>query len=301
MTKPSLLILAAGMGSRFGGLKQLAPLGPNNETIIEYSVFDAIRAGFEKVVFVIRHSFEKEFKELYLPKFRDKIHIEFAFQELDMLPDGFCVPEGREKPWGTGHAIYMAKELINEPFAMINADDFYGFHAYEKMAKFLINSKKDQDYSMVGYHLKNTLSDFGSVSRGVCESNNQSLLMDINERTHIERKGSEILYTDDHGKNVTLDETSIVSMNFWGFQPNLFDEIEVQFIEFLKKSGKDIKSEFYIPSVIFRLIKEGKIEVSILEANSTWFGVTYPQDKDIVKEKMQELVKAGEYPGNLWD
>lgn len=300
MTKPSLLILAAGMGSRFGGLKQLAPLGPNNETIIEYSVFDAIRAGFGKVVFVIRHSFEKEFKELYLPKFSDKIQIEFAFQELDMLPDGFSVPEGREKPWGTGHAIFMAKDLIKEPFAMINADDFYGYQAYEKMAKFLVNSKKDQDYSMVGYQLKNTLSHFGSVSRGVCECNSQSLLIDINERTHIERNGNEILYTDDHGKKVRLDENSIVSMNFWGFQPNLFKEIELQFKEFLKKSGKDIKTEFYIPSVIFRLIKEDKINVSILEANSTWFGVTYPQDKDIVKEKMRELVKAGQYPGNLW-
>jgi UTP-glucose-1-phosphate uridylyltransferase len=297
--KPTLLILAAGMGSRFGGLKQVFPVGPSGETILEYSIFDAIRAGFGKVVFVIRESFANAFKEKFDLLLKGKIKAEYVFQELEFLPAGFTVPEGREKPWGTGHAILMGKEVIKEPFAAINADDFYGYNAFRIMADFLKSSKTNSEYSMVGYLLKNTLSDFGFVARGVCEVAENDTLKLITERTKILKSGNKILM-DDEGMQVILSGEEVVSMNFWGFKPSLFAHLEENFMLFLKTNGNELKSEFYIPSVVFSLINQNKTTVKVLKANSPWFGVTYKDDHPLVVEKINSLVEKGDYPKNLW-
>lgn len=299
MKKPGLLILAAGMGSRFGGLKQLSPIGPHDETIIEYSVYDAIRAGFGKVVFIIRHSFAEAFKERFDAKFRPFIDIEYVFQEIDYLPEGFVCPEGREKPWGTGHAILMAKDAMDRPFAVINADDFYGKDAFDTMAKFLQSQTDEKTYSMVGYWLKNTLSENGSVSRGVCKTNTDADLIEIRERTNIRRAGEQIFYTENQ-EQVELDENSIVSMNFWGFHPNLFGYLEELFIGFLKDNGGKLTSEFYIPSVVFALIQQGKVKSTVLSADAKWFGVTYQEDLPGVKEGISRLIASKEYPEQLF-
>lgn len=298
--KPTLLILAAGMGSRFGGLKQIAPIGPNGETIIDYSIYDAIRVGFGKVVFVIREFFADEFKQLIEPKIAGKIEFEYVYQELDKLPEGFILPEGREKPWGTGHAILMAKEVIDGPFAVINADDFYGFDAYRTMVGFLNNPANANEYSMIGYLLKNTLSDFGTVSRGICKSDSNNHLVEITETHQIGPENGKITCVNEQGSRCELDENVLVSMNFWGFQNNLFGHLEDLFISFLNEKMNEPKSEFYIPFAVFDLIQSGKSQAKVLQADSPWFGVTYKEDQPAVVAKINALIQAGVYPENLW-
>ena len=298
--KPTLLILAAGMGSRYGGLKQIEPVGPNGETILEYSVYDAIRAGFGKVVFVIRESFAADFKARFESKLANKIDVEYVYQEIDKLPQGFVLPEGREKPWGTGHAILMAREVIHEPFAAINADDFYGAEAYKVVADFLTQSVSEEKYAMVGYQLNKTLSDFGSVSRGICLTDGNNFLTKITE-THKIRQEDDTIYCESESKEtveLTGDET--VSMNFWGFHHSVFENIENQFIDFLKTNIQIPKSEFYIPFVVFEMIKTGMAKVEVLKADSPWFGVTYQEDKKFVIEQIQQLTDQGIYPEKLW-
>ena len=297
--KPTLLILAAGMGSRYGGLKQLDHLGTSGETIMDYSVFDAVRAGFGKVVFVIRRSFEDEFRDMFIKKLEGKVDVELVYQDLDNIPSGFSVPADRTKPWGTGHAILMAKNVINEPFAVINADDFYGAEAFGVMAKFLTNGVSDTEYAMNGYQLSKTLSDFGSVARGICSVDANGFLTDIKERTSIERKNGKIVFTE-NDTEVELDENVPVSMNFWGFAPNLFKHLEEKFVAFLKANAENPKSEFYIPFVVDDLMKEGKVKTKVLPANATWFGVTYKEDRPATVAKIAELVKQGLYPEKLW-
>lgn len=298
--KPTLLILAAGMGSRFGGLKQVEPVGPNGETILEYSIFDAIRAGFGKVVFVIRESFAEDFKARFESKLSGKIKIEYVYQELNKLPEGFELPDGREKPWGTGHAVLMAKDKINEPFAAINADDFYGAEAYQVMAEYLSKSVKSEVFSMVGYQLNNTLSDFGSVSRGICVTNQNNQLSKITETHKIRLEHGTILCESENHETVELTGKETVSMNFWGFHPSVFNRIENQFINFLKENIQLPKSEFYIPFVVFEMIQKGQVAVDVLKADSPWFGVTYKEDKPFVIEQIEQLTRKGIYPDKLW-
>jgi len=298
--KPTLLILAAGMGSRYGGLKQVEPVGPNGETILEYSVYDAIRAGFGKVVFVIRESFAEDFKARFESKLNGKIEIEYVYQEINKLPEGFELPQGREKPWGTGHAVLMAKDVIKEPFAAINADDFYGAEAYQVIAKYLTESVYPGKYAMVGYQLNNTLSEFGSVSRGVCVTDENNRLIKITETHKIRKEGISIISEVEDKESGKLNEDSIVSMNFWGFHPSIFDHIENLFIEFLSTNIEQPKSEFYIPFVVFDLIKSGEASVEVLSADSPWFGVTYKEDKPYVIEQIQKLTNKGIYPEKLW-
>lgn len=299
--KPTLLILAAGMGSRFGGLKQVEPVGPNGEAIIEYSIYDAIRAGFGKVVFIIRESFADAFKEKFDKILKGKIEVEYVYQELDMLPEGFSLPEGREKPWGTAHAILVAKDVIKEPFCALNADDFYGHNAYKAMSKFLTESQDEQEYSMVGYKLKYTLSDFGSVSRGICDVDANNNLNKIVETIKIVKRGDSILSIENDGSETPLTGNENVSMNIWGLKPSVFEMLENKFIEFLKTEIDKPKSEMYIPSVIFDFIRENKTTVKVLEADSPWFGVTYQEDKPFVIEKIRTLIDKGDYPEKLWN
>ena len=299
--KPTLLILAAGMGSRFGGLKQVEPVGPNGEAIIDYTIFDAIRAGFGKVVFIIRESFADAFREKFDAKLAGKIEVEYVYQELDNLPAGFSLPEGREKPWGTAHAILVAKDVISEPFCALNADDFYGRNAYKVMADFLNASKDEKEYSMVGYRLDNTLSEFGSVSRGICSVDENSNLQKIVETTKILKKDNAVISIEPDGSETQLTGKEPASMNIWGFKPSIFTTLEEKFVTFLKNEINKPKSEMYIPSVVFEMIDEGKASVKVLEADSPWFGVTYKEDKPFVIEKIQKLIDAGEYPEKLWD
>jgi UTP-glucose-1-phosphate uridylyltransferase len=296
--KPTLLILAAGMGSRYGGLKQIEPVGPNGETILEYSIFDAIRAGFGKVVFVIRKSFADDFKARFESKLAGKIEIEYVFQEIDKLPEGFSLPEGREKPWGTGHAVLMAKDVIHEPFAAINADDFYGAEAYKTIANFLLQNTDQSKYSMVGYQLEKTLSEFGAVSRGICLTDENNFLTKITETHKIRQEDGSIFCADENNENIQLSGNEVVSMNFWGFYPSIFANIENQFIDFLNTNLTMPKSEFYIPSVVFEMIKKEKAKVEVLRADSPWFGVTYKDDKPFVIEQIKNLTDAGLYPSD---
>ncbi len=288
------------MGSRYGGLKQIEPVGPSGETILEYSIFDAIRAGFGKVVFVIRESFAEDFKARFESKLVGKIEIEYVYQEINKLPQGFILPEGREKPWGTGHAVLMAKNVINEPFAAINADDFYGAGAYKVIADFLNQSVSEDKYAMVGYQLNKTLSDFGSVSRGICVTDGNNLLTKITETHKIRQEGKTILCESESKETVEMTGNETVSMNFWGFQPSVFDHIENQFIEFLKTNIQLPKSEFYIPFVVFEMIQKKQTKVEVLKADSPWFGVTYQEDKPFVIEQIQKLTDQGVYPDKLW-
>lgn len=299
--KPTLLVMAAGMGSRYGGLKQIDPLGPHGETIIEYSVYDAIRAGFGKVVFVIRKEIENDFKEVYMRKFDSSVNVEYVFQELDMLPQGFTLPEQRQKPWGTAHAVLMAKDVIREPFAVINADDYYGVHAFEVMEEYLGKlSNVSTDYAMVGYFLGNTMSEHGSVSRGVCRKNGDDWLEDVTERTKIQYTAGGIADIQEGLAPLELKEHDIVSMNFWGFTPAYFDQTQQLFAEFLQEHIHEPKSEFYIPLAVDTLIKEGKARIKVLGSNDKWFGVTYKEDKPLVQEKLDTLTRAGVYPAALW-
>lgn len=298
--KPTLLILAAGMGSRYGGLKQVEPIGPSGETILEYSIFDAIRAGFGKVVFVIRESFADDFKKRFAEKLEGKIEVKYVYQELDKLPEGYLLPEGREKPWGTGHAILMAKDVIQEPFAAINADDFYGSESFRVAANFLTTQANENHYSMVGYQIKNTLSEFGTVSRGICKTDADNNLVEITERHHIARTSGTITFHDENETVIEVGDNTPVSMNFWGFHPSLFIHLENQFKTFLDEKIQLPKSEFYIPSVVFELIQSAQIKAQVLEADSKWFGVTYPEDKPFVVEQIKKLTVEGKYPEKLW-
>ncbi len=297
--KPTLLLLAAGMGSRYGGLKQMDGLGPNGETIMDYSVYDAIKAGFGKIVFVIRKDFEKDFREKVLTKYEGKISAEICFQSIDALPEGFKCPEGREKPWGTNHAVMMAQDIIKEPFCVINCDDFYSRDAFMVMGKFLSELPADAKgkYSMVGFRVGNTLSDHGTVSRGVCTTDADGCLATVVERTKIMRVDGKVSYMDGD-KWVAIEDNTPVSMNMWGFTPDYFDYSNEFFKQFLSDPEvmKNPKSEFFIPLVVNRLINEGKATVKVLDTTATWFGVTYAEDRPIVVEKIAKLVAEGLYP-----
>ena len=298
MTKPTLLVLAAGMGSRYGGLKQIDPVGPAGETIIDYSIFDALRAGFGKLVFVIRKDIERPFREIVGARFENRIAVDYAFQELDKLPAGFSVPAGRTKPWGTTQAILMAEPVIQEPFAAINADDFYGRNAYQVLAQHLTSGTSD--YAMVGFVLKNTLSDHGSVARGVSQTDVNQYLTHIVEMTKIERDGSGAKNTEPDGKITKLTGDEAVSMNFWGFTPTLFPQLRVEFEKFLKKSGGELKSECYIPATVGELVTSDQAKVKVLRSPDSWFGVTYREDRPQVVESIRKLIAKGDYPEKLW-
>tara|TARA_B000000557_G_scaffold94391_1_gene76252 strand:+ start:980 stop:1861 length:882 start_codon:yes stop_codon:yes gene_type:complete len=285
----TLLIMAAGMGSRYGGLKQLDSVGPNGETIIDYSVYDAIRAGFNKVVFIIRREFEKEFKSQITNKYEGSIQVEFAFQELNNLPDGFECPPDRQKPWGTGHAILSAADLIQEPFVVINGDDFYGLESYQIVSDYYKN--EGDMFTMVAYELGNTLSEFGGVTRGLCTLESD-LLSTVIETSNLERSESGVL----SDRNIELDGSEPVSMNVWGFTPDLFPYLRSMFNDFLKLEGKELKSEFFIPSVVNNLIQSNIKAVKVLKTGSSWFGVTYKEDKPHVVNKIKSLVDNDEYP-----
>lgn len=299
--KPTLFILAAGMGSRYGGLKQLDGLGPNGETIMDYSVFDAIRAGFGKIVFVIRKDFEADFREKVLSKYEGVVPTEVVFQAIDKLPEGYTVPADRTKPWGTNHAVLMGKDVIKEPFAVINADDFYGRNAFEVIAKDLMRPRdRKGDYSMVGFRVGNTMTENGSVARGVCETKD-GLLTSVVERTAISYDpGHRIVFTDENGKEQTLEPTTPVSMNLWGFTPDFFDYSEREFRKFLDKDINTPKAEFFIPLCIDALINGGEATVRVLDTDSKWFGVTYSADRPSVVEKFAQLHRDGEYPTPLF-
>jgi UTP-glucose-1-phosphate uridylyltransferase len=298
MTKPTLLILAAGMGSRYGGLKQIDPVGPAGETIIDYSIYDALRAGFGKLVFVIRKDIEQQFREIIGARFEKRVAVEYVFQELDKLPPGFSLPAGRTKPWGTTHAILMAEQAIKEPFAAINADDFYGQQAYKLLANYLTSGSSD--YAMVGFILKNTLSDFGSVARGVSRTDAADYLTSVVEMMKIERDGAAAKNTDAEGNITKLTGDEAVSMNFWGFTPAVFPQLKTKFTEFLKKSGGELKSECYIPSTVNDLVVAGQAKVKVLRTNDSWFGVTYREDRPMVVESIRKLIAHGDYPEKLW-
>ena len=298
--KPTLLVLAAGMGSRYGSLKQIDKLGPSGETIMDYSIYDAIRAGFGKVVFVIRKSIEADFKEVF-SKYNGKIEVDYVHQEIENIPAGFQLPADRQKPWGTCHAVLVAASKINTPFAVINADDFYGADAYKVMANHLTSQTSDKEtYSMVGYIIENTLSEHGHVSRGVCGTDNNNLLKTITERTQIQRMDDKIVYKDSDDSWHPLTGKEFASMNFWGFPQSIFPLLEQEFKAFLEQNIQNIKSEFYIPLAIDHLIKNGNANVHVLNSEAKWFGVTYKEDKPSTIQRIQELVNAGVYPKSLW-
>lgn len=299
--KPTLFVLAAGMGSRYGGLKQLDGLGPNGETIMDYSIYDAVRGGFGKVVFVIRHTFEADFREKIIKKYENVIPVELVFQELEYLPEGFTLNPERVKPWGTNHATLMGKDVIKEPFAVINADDFYGRESFAILADSLKDlAGKKNEYCMIGYRVGNTLSESGSVARGVCEVNKDSFLTTVVERTHIERIDGVVKYKDENEEFVSINDNTPVSMNMWGFTPDYFDYSEKFFIEFLKENEANLKAEFFIPLVVNNLINSEQITLKVLDTPSLWFGVTYADDRQAVVDKIQALIEAGEYPSKLW-
>ncbi len=300
--KPTLFVLAAGMGSRYGGLKQLDGLGSNGETIMDYSIFDAIRGGFGKIVFVIRRDFEQDFRDKVLSKYEGHIPTELVFQAIDDLPEGFTCPADRAKPWGTNHAVLMGKDVIKEPFAVINADDFYSRDAFAVMGKWLneLPEGSTGKYSMVGFRICNTLSENGTVARGVCAKNEAGMLTDVVERTEIMRVDGTICYKDENGEWQPVGEETPVSMNFWGFTPDYFNYSEAQFVDFLKENIDKPKSEFFIPLVVDTLINSGKATCEVLDTTAKWFGVTYAADRPGTVEKIQALVDAGEYPNKLF-
>jgi UTP-glucose-1-phosphate uridylyltransferase len=297
--KPTLVILAAGMGSRYGGLKQMDSVGPGGEAIIDYSLYDAIRAGFGKVVFIIRTDFAAQFKERFEPRLKGRIEVDYAYQSLDKIPEGFTLNPAREKPWGTAHAVWMADGLVNEPMAVINADDFYGKEAYQAMADFLVSSTDESEYAMIGYHVNKTLSDYGSVSRGVCITNDKGYLTGVVERTKIIRDADGIFFYESEGR-FSLDENTPVSMNFWGLKPNVFQYLKEGFSEFLREKGNEPKSEYFIPILINDNILNGRISTKVIECDANWFGVTYIEDKPLAQKEIQKLIETGEYPVNLW-
>lgn len=299
--KPTLFILAAGMGSRYGGLKQMDALGPDGEAILDYSVFDAVKAGFGKVVFVIREDFADDFRRVVLKKYEGKVPCEICFQSVDRVPAGCSYNPERSKPWGTNHAVLMGKDIIREPFAVINADDYYGQESFAILADFLRSKEGCQnEYCMVGYRVCNTLSENGSVSRGVCSTDAEGNLTGVVERTSIERKNGVVYYTDENGNDVALDEHAPVSMNMWGFTPEYFGYVEEAFKRFLAEKGSELKSEFYIPTLVDELIHKGIATCKVLDTPSKWFGVTYNADKPVVVERFAKLAEQGVYPRPLF-
>ena len=300
--KPTLLVMAAGLGSRYGSLKQIDSFGPSGETIIDYSVYDAIRAGFGKVVFVIRQDIEDEFKQTILARFRDKIEVDYVFQELHQLPSGIPVPTQRKKPWGTGHAVLVAAPKVQAPFAVINADDYYGTQSFQRMADYLTLLEKDSmDYCLMGYLLENTLSEHGYVSRGVCQTDEAGHLQRVTERTRIYRTdGGGIVYEEDDQK-VPLTGQETVSMNLMGFAPSAFQYFEQYFVAFMKARGHELTSEFYLPFAVNEMIQRGVARVKVIPTPDQWFGVTYQEDKAVAREKLKALVQQGVYPERLWD
>lgn len=297
--KPTLLILAAGMGSRYGGIKQMDAFGPHGETIIDYSIFDAIKSGFGKIVFVIRQDFADQFKDIFEKKLKGKVKTEYVMQEMDSHLDGFILPPGRSKPWGTAHAVLCAKEVINEPFAVINADDFYGSDAFDKAYQFLTTDVAPDKYCIIGYQLEKTISQNGSVSRGVCQVDNDYNLVSINERTKIFPENGKIFYIEST-QQVPLPQNTVVSMNFWGFDPNVFGFMQDLFGKFLHENAGNPKAEFFIPIVADEFIKEGKGEIKVIPTSAQWFGVTYKEDAEGVRSSIQELLDNGVYPQKLW-
>jgi NDP-sugar pyrophosphorylase family protein len=296
--KPTLMILAAGMASRYGSMKQTEGFGPSGETIMDYSIFDAIRAGFGKVVFIIRKDFADTFKATFEPRLAGKIETEYVYQEMDSFLNGESIPEGRTKPWGTGHAVLCARDVVSEPFAVINADDFYGRDAFEKAAKFLTGECSPRKYAIVGYELAKTLSEFGTVSRGVCEVNDDCNLVSIKERTKIYRDGERIIFEEAETKyEVPFD--SSVSMNFWCFHPSLFEFTEGLFHQFVRDNSENIKAEFFIPIIAEEFMNNGG-EIKVIPTSSQWFGVTYKEDAPGVKKSVDELITNNEYPSGLW-
>ena len=302
--KPTLFLLAAGMGSRYGGLKQLDKLGPNGETIMDYSIYDAINAGFGKLVFVIRKDFEQDFRDIVLKKYESKIPCELVFQALDALPEGFTCPADRQKPWGTNHAVMMGKDVIKEPFAVLNCDDFYDRDAFQVMGKFLSELPEGSTgkYAMVGFRVGNTLSESSTVSRGVCETNEQKLLTSVVERTKIQRFDGVVKYQDENDEWVAISDNTPVSMNFWGFTPDYFQHSVEYFKEFLSdpKNMENLKSEFFIPLMVDKLINDGTATCEVLDTTSQWFGVTYPEDRPEVVARFAKLGEDGVYPANMF-
>lgn len=301
MSKPTLVILAAGVGSRYGGLKQLDTFSEQGDTILDFSIYDAIQAGFGKVVFIIRKSIEADFRGFFDSKFKGKIEVEYVFQETDNIPEKFK-GNNREKPWGTGHALLMAKDAVTENFAVINADDFYGREAFEGIAEKLINTDKNStSFNMMGYVLKNTISDYGFVSRGECSVNEEGFLSGIEERTHIEKVNGELLFQNTDEILKPISEETIVSMNFFGFTPKYFDISTSMFEAFLEKNHKEPKAEFFIPLVVNNVIVDKTATMEVLKSNARWFGVTYKQDKPYVTSEIQKLKDSGLYPKYLWE
>ncbi len=302
--KPTLVLLAAGMGSRYGGLKQLDGLGPNGETIMDYSIYDAIKAGFGKIVFVIRKDFEQEFREKVLSKYEGHIPAEVCYQSLDALPEGFTVPEGREKPWGTNHAVMMAKDLIHEPFCVINCDDFYNRDSFMVIGKFLADlpDNATNTYAMVGFRVGNTLSENGTVARGVCSKDENDLLTTVVERTEIMRVDGKVSYKDENGEWVAIEDNTPVSMNMWGFTPDYFAHSDAYFKQFLSdpKNQVNPKAEFFIPLMVNELVNNGTSTVKVLDTTSKWFGVTYSADRQATVDRIQALVNEGVYPNKLF-
>lgn len=296
--KPTLLILAAGMASRYGSMKQVDGFGPNGETIIDYSIYDAIKAGFGKISFIIREEFKDNFQAIFEPKLKGRVETDYVFQSYDLKPFGIDKTIERAKPWGTAHAVLSARNQINEPFCVINADDYYGYDAFEKMAKFLTTEVADDNYSLVGYQIDKTLSDYGSVSRGVCKVENGNMV-EINERTEVYFKDGGVFYKE-NGEEHPLSTDTRVSMNFWGFTPAVFEQSLSMFQRFVEANENNPKAEFFIPLVADELIKSGTANFKVIPTSSKWFGVTYKEDKPIVQKSISELVNSGVYPTNLW-
>lgn len=297
--KPTLLILAAGMASRYGSMKQTEGFGPDGETIMDYSIYNAIRAGFGKVVFIIRKDFAENFKEVFEPKLKGKIAVDYVYQELDDFVDAAYMPDGRIKPWGTGHALLCAKDKVREPFAVLNADDFYGQDSFEKAADFLINKCDENTSAIIGYKLINTLSEHGTVSRGVCEVDENNLLTGINERIKIYKKDNDVVFEDGTNLTVLKDDTN-VSMNFWCFHPSVFSITENLFGDFPKNNMENIKAEFFIPYIADFILKNEDSKIIVISTSSQWFGVTYKEDAPGVKKSLYKLINDGEYPERLW-
>lgn len=301
MMKPALVILAAGIGSRYGSLKQVDPVGPSGETLMDYSLFDALRSGFGRCVFIIQKSMEQDFRDVIFKKLEGRMEADCAFQAIDDLPPGFVVPPERTKPWGTSHAVLAAAPKVREPFAVINADDFYGRDAFQKMAAFLSDvGAAESRYAVVGYDLDATLSDYGAVARGVCEVNPAGFLTGIVERTRITRSKFGVVFEDPSGRHIPLGEGRTVSMNFWGFTPTFFQYARTEFVRFLEERRNDPKAEFFIPLVVNRVIKDGLADCRVLPTTAHWFGVTYKADRPTVMASLESLIAAGEYPRSLW-
>ncbi|HLB72454.1 MAG TPA: sugar phosphate nucleotidyltransferase [Sedimentisphaerales bacterium] len=300
--KPTLLILAAGLGARYDGLKQIDPVGPNGEIIIDYSIYDAIRAGFGRLVFVIQHYFEDAFKHKIGDTFHGVVETAYAYQELDAALGDFPLPPDREKPWGTGHAVLVARELIDKPFAVINADDYYGIDSFKMMAQFLSGpALSPTDCAMVGFRLGNTLSDYGSVARGVCHCDDELFLRDIVERTRVEKHGRAARYFDNDGTEHALSGDEVVSMNLWGFHPSIFTHLSRQFRDFLKEHGNEKITEFFVPTAVGDLVESGRVKVKVLPTHDNWFGITYKKDREIAERSIARLIADGVYPKKLWE